>query len=121
MAEKGWLLEEMSSYFWTYRRIAPKKIHFFVSYYPKASDFDPEPSEEQKDFQDFCAHTGWVLAGTSAQMQVFYNEREDPVPIETDPELEISTIDRAAKILYTRTDPMAGDWCDLSCKVSFRP
>ena len=37
MAEKGWLIEKMSSFGWTYRRIKPQKLHFFVSYYPKAS------------------------------------------------------------------------------------
>lgn len=27
-----------------YRRIEPKVIKFSVSYYPKASEYDPEPS-----------------------------------------------------------------------------
>lgn len=97
MAEKGWLIEKITNMGWVYRRIEPKLLHFAVSYYPKASEFDPEPSEEQKDFQDFCAHTGWMLATTSAQMQIFYNERENPTPIETDPEMEIETIHCAAK------------------------
>ena len=81
----------------TKRRIEPKNIHFAVSYYPKASEFDPEPSEEQKMFHDFCAHTGWQLACTSAQMQIFYNERENPTPIETEPELEVQAIHASAK------------------------
>ncbi|MDK2902356.1 MAG: hypothetical protein PWQ93_275 [Clostridiales bacterium] len=74
-----------------------EKTAFFVSYYPKASEFDPEPSEDQKAFHDFCEHTGWILAATSAQMQIFYNERENPTPIETDPALEVGIIHRAAK------------------------
>ena len=65
MAEKGWLLEKISSFGWTYRRTAPKKLTFCVCYYPKASEFDPEPT---KEFHDFCEHTGWILAVTSAQM-----------------------------------------------------
>lgn len=92
MAQKGWLLEEIRNTTWIYRRIEPKKLHFAVSYYPKASEYDPEPAPEQQDFWDFCAHTGWVLACTSAQMQIFYNEQENPVPIDTDPELEVETI-----------------------------
>ncbi len=95
MASKGWLLEEIRNTTWIYRRIEPKKIHFAVSYYPKASEYDPEPAPEQQDFWDFCAHTGWVLACTSAQMQIFYNEQENPVPIDTDPELEVETIHEA--------------------------
>ncbi len=95
MALKGWLLEEIRRNTWIYRRIEQKKLHFAVSYYPKASEYDPEPAPEQQDFWDFCAHTGWKLACTSAQMQIFYNEQENPVPIDTDPELEVETIHEA--------------------------
>ncbi|MBQ2927426.1 MAG: DUF2812 domain-containing protein [Oscillospiraceae bacterium] len=97
MAQKGWLIDRISNLGWVYRKIEPKKIHFCISYYPKASEFDPEPSEGQKTFQEFCAHTGWVLACTTAQMQIFYNERENPIPIETDPVLEVETIHAAIK------------------------
>ena len=95
MAQKGWLLEEIRNTIWIYRKIEPKKLHFAVSYYPKASEYDPEPAPEQQDFWDFCAHTGWILACTSAQMQIFYNEQEKPVPIDTDAELEVETIHEA--------------------------
>ena len=97
MAAKGWMIEKIVNTGWIYRRIEPKKIHFAVSYFPKASEFDPEPSEEQKMFHDFCAHTGWQLACTSAQLQIFYNERENPIPIETDPGLELQAIHASAK------------------------
>jgi len=97
MAKKGWLIECISSYYWTYRRIEPKDIHFCVTYYPRASDFDPEPSEEQQTFHDFCAHTGWKLCCTWHQMQVFYNEKEKPIPLETDPVMEVETLHKACK------------------------
>ena len=97
MAERGWLLEKFGGFTWHYRRIEPKRLTFSVSYFPKASVFDPEPSEEQETFYDFCAHTGWTLAAASAQMQVFYNERPDPVPIDTDPALEVDAVHRSAK------------------------
>lgn len=95
MAAKGWMLERMANYGWIYRRMEPKKLHFAVSYYAKASEYDPEYPEDQQTFHDFCAHTGWVLVCTSFQMQVFCNEKEDPVPIETDPVLEVETIHEA--------------------------
>jgi len=97
MAAKGWMIEKIVNTGWVYRRIEPKNIHFAVSYYPKASEFDPEPSEEQKMLHEFCAHTGWQLACTSAQMQIFYNEQENPTPIETEPELELQAIHASAK------------------------
>ena len=97
MALKGWMIERMSNTGWIYRQIEPKKLHFSVSYYPKASEFDPEPTEGQQTFYDFCAHTGWMLACSPAQMQVFYNERENPSPIETDPVIEVETLHAACK------------------------
>lgn len=97
MAAEGWLLDKIGQFLWHYRRIEPKKLTFSVTYFPKASAFDPEPSEEQETFYDFCRHTGWVLAASSAQLQVFYNEGPDPVPIETDPVLEVESIHRTMK------------------------
>ena len=97
MAKKGWLIESISNFYWTYRKIEPKDLHFCVTYYPRASDFDPGPSEEQQTFHDFCAHTGWQLTCTWHQMQVFYNEKENPVPLETDPVMEVETLHKACK------------------------
>ena len=99
-AAKGWLLDKVSSFGWRFRRIEPRKIHFAVTYFPKASAYDPGPSERQQDLHDFCAHSGWVLAATAAQMQIFYNEKEDPVPIETDPMIELENIHASAKKNY---------------------
>lgn len=97
MAEQGWLLDKIGQFFWTYRRIEPKRMTFSVTYFPKASQFDPYPSLEQQTFYDFCEHTGWILAASSAQLQVFYNERPDPIPIETDPVTEVDAIHRTMK------------------------
>lgn len=99
-AEKGWLLESISSLGWKFKRTEPRKVHYAVTYFPKASAYDPGPSEQQRELQEFCAHSGWILAGTSAQMQVFYNLAEDPVPIETDPMMELENIHRSAKKNY---------------------
>ncbi len=51
-------------------------------------------------FHDFCAHTGWKLACSWHQMQVFYNEKESPIPLETDPIMEVDTLHRACKRNY---------------------
>ena len=99
-AQKGWLLDKVTNYGWRFKRIEPQKIPFAVTYYPKASAYDPHPSEQQQELFEFCAHSGWVLAGTTAQMQVFYNLSENPVPIETDPMLELENIHKSAKKNY---------------------
>ena len=97
MAKKGWLIEAISNLYWTYRKIEPRELRFCVTYYPRASDFDPEPTEGQQRLLDFCAHTGWKLCCTWFQMQVFYNEQETPIPLETDPVLEVETLHKACK------------------------
>lgn len=97
MAEKGWLLEKIGKFLWTYRRTEPRKLHFCVYWYSEATEFDPGPSPEQETLYDFCSHTGWVLAASFGPMQVFCNEADDPVPIETDPAVEVDVIHRAMK------------------------
>lgn len=99
-AQKGWLLDKVTNFAWRLRRIEPQKIHYAVTYFPKASAYDPHPSEQQQELFEFCAHSGWVLAGTTAQMQVFYNLAQDPVPIETDPMMELENIHCSAKKNY---------------------
>lgn len=94
-AAQGWMLQKIS-YGWVFRRITPKKLHFFVTYFHKKSVFDADGSEEQKRFWEFCEHAGWKLAATNEQMQIFYNEAEEPVPIETDAVVEVEKIRRSA-------------------------
>ena len=96
-AEKGWMLDKSSSFGWHFHRIEPRKMHFSVVYFAKASVFDPEPSKAQLVFHDFCEHTGWKLAASNAQMQIFYNEAPNPTPIETDATLKVSAIHASAK------------------------
>lgn len=103
MARKGWMVEKMNNYFWTYRRIEPQELHVAVTYFPKASDFDPYPSGAQQTLIDYCEETGWKLACTWFQMQVFYSQREDPTPIHTEPELEVDVIHRACKANFLRS------------------
>lgn len=97
MARQGWLLEKVGTLLWTYRKIEPRELTFCVCYFSDATQYDPEPSEEQQTFYDFCQHTGWVLAASNVQLQVFYNERENPVPIETDPMVQVQSVHRSAK------------------------
>lgn len=97
MAADGWMLTSAEGIVWKYERIEPKKLHFAVTYFPKATALDPEPSDELKMLWDFCEHTGWKLAAQAAQIQIFYNEAENPRPIETDPTSQLENIHRAAK------------------------
>lgn len=118
MAQKGWMLEELTSFGWKYREIQPQKLHFSVSFDTRASEFEPEPTEEQYTFQEFCQRSGWKLAAASGQMQVFYNEEEDPLPIQTDPEMEVRMVGKLARrmlplypIFLVLGFLLGGGWC----------
>ena len=97
MAADGWMLEQSTNRYWIYRRTQPKKLKFAVTYFPQASEFDPHPTEELQAFNEFCQSAGWKPAASMAQMQIFYNENENPIPIETDPMVQVDTIHKAMK------------------------
>ena len=95
MAARGWMVDSISGAFWRYRAIEPSQLHFAVTYFPKASSFDPGPTEGQQVFADYCAQVGWEPAVRWGQMQIFYTDQSDPVPLETDPVTQVENI-RAA-------------------------
>ncbi len=118
MAARGWFLERISPFGWFYRAGPPKAVRYGISFFPGATDFDPGPTEAEADFRDFCRHSGWELAASTAQYQVFRNFRENPVPLETDPTTELRAIGRAAKkalpvlwILLGLGLWLGGSWC----------
>lgn len=97
MAEKGWLIEKLG-WLWRYRRIEPRTLRFSVVYYPESSEFDPaKPDEGELTFWDYCAQAGWVKAANRAQMNVFYHENVNAVPIETDAAMQVETLHRAMR------------------------
>ena len=96
-AQKGWMLESIGQLGWKYRRIEPKNVRFAVTYYANASMFDPEPTVGEELYQEFVEYSGWHFVASNAQMQIFCTEEENPMPIETDPMVELQNIHRAVK------------------------
>ena len=97
MARQGWQLEKAGSVFWTYRRCKPTEAHYAVVYFSKASQFDPEPPAEQREFWELCKATGWELVTNRYQMQIFRNPAPDAIPIETDPVVQVENVRAAMK------------------------
>lgn len=95
MAARGWMIDSLSGVLWRYRAMEPSQLHFAVTYFPKASSFDPGPTEGQQVFADYCAQAGWEPAIRWGQMQIFYTDQPSPVPLETDPVTQVENI-RAA-------------------------
>ena len=115
-AKLGWMLKKIGRLFWTFERIEPAPLHFAVTYFPKASEYDPEPSEEQKLLFEMCEHTGWKLVTTSAQMQIFCNEQEIPVPIETDPCVDVENIHKSINKVYRPLNVALAVLCAIQIK-----
>lgn len=97
MAQKGWMIERINNYFWTYRRIEPQRLRFAVTYFPEASDFNPGPTENQQTFQEYCESAGWRFAVQWCQMQIFYSENSDAVPLETEEPIRLQNIHRCMR------------------------
>ena len=112
MARRGWQLEKAGSIFWHYRRCAPAELHYAVVYFAKASQYDPEPPEEQREFWELCKATGWELVSSRYQMQIFCNPAADPTPIETDPVVQVENVRAAMKKGAVR-----GNWCMVFCAL----
>ncbi len=97
MAAEGWMLRRIGRTFWQYEEIEPKKLHFSATFLEKASSFDPEYSEERDTFHAFCERTDWTFVASWERMQIFCNEQEAPVPLDTDPETQLRVIHRAMR------------------------
>lgn len=97
MSQKGWMIERINNYFWTYRKIEPQRLRFAVTYFPEASDFNPGPTENQQTFQEYCESAGWRFAVQWCQMQIFYSENSDAVPLETDEFSRLQNIHRCMR------------------------
>ena len=93
-AAKGWLLEDITGFGWKFRRVQPTKMHFAVTYLPKQPVPDWEDNIRDREILEFCECAGWKIAAADDYRRIFRTEREDPVPIETDPVLELENIHR---------------------------
>ena len=102
MAANGWQLEHMTNLIWTYRRSAPQRLRYAVTYYPGGSAYDPEPNPALAEFYELCEHEGWERVAGFAEMNIFVNRRENPTPLETDPAVELGVIERSVRRRLTR-------------------
>lgn len=95
-ALRGWLVEELGQLFWVFRRTEPQRLTFAVTYYPDGSVYDSVPTEAQDDYRDLAAQTGWRRLCTCAQLQIYCTADPDPVPLETDPAIQLENVRDAA-------------------------
>lgn len=92
MAAKGWRLEKIGALSWRYGRAEPAGVHYAVTYFPEASEYNPYPTDSQEEFYDYCREAGWDLVTEWDQMQIFSTERAHTIPIETDETARVRVI-----------------------------
>jgi len=99
-AKDGWMLCEISDFFWRFRKEEPADVHYCVTYFSKASNFDAGPSKKEQQFRDLCEYTGWKLAADNGQMLIFCNYEKDPTPIETEDDIMLLAMHETAKRFF---------------------
>ena len=97
MAAKGWLLEEVDNWYYTYRRAEPVQVKYTATFFPDASIYDPRPTEGQETYADYCQAAGWELAAVYGPIQYFRSTRPDPAPIETDESVRLTAVRRTMR------------------------
>ena len=91
---RGWMLKGTAPYGYSFRRVLPQEGNFAVTYIPQDT---VENIEQISQLQELCIHDGWELIVANGQMLIFYNPQNDPIPIQTDPLVQIENIHKCLK------------------------
>ncbi len=96
-ASEGWkLVKKQFAREWEFQRIEPQKLHYAITYLPQFSNEDKFLlSEYKNEYLELCAASGWQFVCAYKNMVIFLNEEENPLPLETDPEVELDLIHRS--------------------------
>lgn len=94
MAAQGWRLERAGGVLWKYRRAAPARVRYAVTYSGSASRFEPGPTEEERSLEELCSAAGWEKVSGCSKMQIYSTEDPAAVPLETDEFLRLENIHR---------------------------
>lgn len=95
-AADGWLIVTYAPNFIKFRRIQPVKLHFSIIYYHTPVTINRLTSE-QLEYLEFCGRTGWYLVTAERRMLILANPAEHPIPIETDPRMQLENIHKSVK------------------------
>ena len=95
-AAEGWLIVTYTPNFIKFRRIRPEKLHFSIIYYHTPVTINRLTSE-QLEYLEFCGRTGWYLVTAERRMLILANPAAHPIPIETDPQMQLENIHKSVK------------------------
>ena len=106
-ALKGWILDDFAGNFWYFRKELPKKRHYSIIYMPKNTMTEDVFNQRVGEFQDYCSHAGWKCETANDYIRIYYNDLEDPTPIETDPATQLESMQ---KVVRLRPKPVFRWW-----------
>lgn len=98
-AAQGWMLDTYCQNKMKFHRIKPGKFHFSIIYYhtPVTKNC---LTTDQSEYLEYCARTGWYLVATERRMMILASQEEHPIPIETDPQIQLENIHKSVKKQY---------------------
>ncbi|MEG0853262.1 MAG: DUF2812 domain-containing protein [Angelakisella sp.] len=92
LAAQGLLLKECGSFLWTFRKTAPQKLKYTVTFFSEGSVFNPGITDNQQTYFDYAKSAGWNFVTGLNQMQIFCSEANNPIPFETDEKEKLENI-----------------------------
>jgi hypothetical protein len=93
MAKKGWMLEKLGQGIATFKRIQPSKLRFYIDVFKDEGPLVPENTPDSREYRSLCEASGWHFITSQDYLQYFYaDEGQNPTPIQTDEELELSLV-----------------------------
>lgn len=101
-ANAGWMPTNIGSWLWTFEQADPRPLRFAVTYFSQATEYDPLPTDGQRDKESLCAQGGWKLAARTPYMQVFCTDNAAATPLETDPVVRVENLRRAMDRITVR-------------------
>lgn len=95
MARKGWMLEKIGYFTAKFKKMQPADLKFFIDVFADAGPITPENTNETREYRELCKESGWNFITSQDYLQFFYaEEKEDPVPLQTDDVLEQEIVEK---------------------------
>ncbi len=97
MASKGWMLEEIYPCdIFKFKKCEPKNLKFTLDTPPIYSDnidiYLEKYNKTMQEYIDMCKSSGWEHLINNSKYQIFYTDKLDAIPIQTDDSLKLGQL-----------------------------
>lgn len=102
-ARQGWMYVGDALLGMRFLPIEPRERKFQIVYLPQ----DELLQVNLERLKDYCAMDGWVFIKENSGRCIFFNDRPDPVSIETDPMVQVTSINKNMEVQMKRYTTLA--------------